>query len=383
MPRTGVAVLVLWAFAGIAAAAGLERPSVHFAGVAFTGDAVRAESMLPHVHASIAQHGMLALNRRIEDALVRRAPSRFGVESTDRLATLDSTGNPVVMAVAIDRETLVSERIAGQHKLLFELAAQALFFDFRERQVLYSYPITLQYIELYGQEPTSEQKQAVADRLLFGADDSSLPAAVASELHALSLPAASSRRIQLVDVRLADGLAARMPEHQRDIGLIGHEFSKLLASNLHLPLLPHSVGEAISGTMTARFAEGDSYTLTIPKPDYGITLEVSDFREKTLRETPAFRQQLYGAFFSLRVEEPLSATVYFDQPLRQGATRTIPASQEQVDAWAAYYETLLAGFVSFAQATGGQDLAWSGEQTGGREFTKQLKTLRELIVKCR
>lgn len=380
--RAWLVVFVLGAAGTAHAASQLSPPSVHFAGIAYTGKAADAKSSLPHAHAAIERVTGVELNRQLARAMSVQAPKHFAVRVAE-LGSLDGTGSAVVLAVALDRETVSTERIAGQYKLLYELAAQALFFDFREQQVLYSYPVTLQHIEVLAEAPTDEQIQAVADQVVLGREPTSLAGAMAAELENLSLPSPSSRRIQLVDVQLAEGVAGRPDLQKLDRELIGHEFSKVLAANLRLPLLPHALGQAVAGAMPARLADGKAFNLNIPKPDYRLVLEVSDFRDKTLKETPAFRQQLYGAFFRVRVDEPLSGAVFFDQPLRQGATKTIPVSQDEVDAAAAYYETLLTGFSSFAQASAGKDLPWASEQTGGREFKKQLTALKELIIQCR
>jgi len=189
--------------------------------------------------------------------------------------------------------------------------------------------------------------------------------------------------LQVTEVRISDVLAAKFPDRRGDVDVIGQEFTKVLASTLRLPMLPHRAGQAVGGTMATRIADGSVFKLAIPAPDYAITLEVEDFRDKTLKETPAFRQQLYGAFFNVRVVEPLSVTVYLDQSLRFGATKSIAASQGSVDVWAVSYETLLGGFTAFSQAVGDGNLAWSREQSGGKTFTTQLKVLKELIQQCR
>ncbi|SJZ76575.1 hypothetical protein [Novilysobacter spongiicola] len=379
-PRMACCGLLFLGFAGIAAAQG-GKPTVHFAGIAYTGAADQAGTRAPYTQAAISSRGDLALNAQLLQALSDRPPANFMVEA-GTLASLDGTGSAVAMAVAIDRETVVVEPLAGQYKLLFELAGQALFFDFEERQVLFSYPLTLQRIELLPEPPSEARKQQIAHDILFDGRASGLPLALAEELAGLTLPSASARRLQITSVHLPDALAQRLPASV-DGDLIGHEFSKILAARLRLPLLPYQSGQAIAGAMSARFADGSVYNLSIPDADYTIALEISDFREKTLKQTPAFRQQLYGAFFDVRVEEPLSAQVFFDQPLRQGATKTIPASQDRVDTGAAYYETLLAGLSSLAVASAGENNDWAREQPGGRLFNKQLKSLKELIDQCR
>lgn len=376
-----------WCVFGIFVAANVHAkeailPRVHFAGIAYTGNASDSARRLPYAHALIERRGLVEFNAVLMRALKALPPAHFDLREGE-LGSLDGSDNAVVMAISIDRETVVDESIAGRHKLLYELAAQALFFDFKAREVLFSYPITLQSIELYPASPTSTQTQAIADQVLLGEQATGLAATLARELAPLTLPSGSSRRLQVTEVRISDVLAAKFPDHRADAEVIGQEFTKVLASTLRLPMLPHRAGQAVGGTMAAQIADGTVFNLTIPAPDYAITLEVDDFRNKTLKETPAFRQQLYGAFFNVHVVEPLSANVYLDQPLRFGATKSIPASQTTVDEWAVSYETLLGGFSAFSQAVGDGNPTWSREQSGGKAFTTQLKALKELIQQCR
>lgn len=360
-----------------------EKTPVGFAGIAYSGAAAESKARLPHVAAVLGQVGDTAYSQMLARAFEARPPRHIELTPASDLQRLDGVGSAVVMAIALDRETVTSERIDGRHKVLFEIAAQALFFDFREKQVLFAYPITLQYIDRFDHEPTPAQLQAMAARLLTGDGSSGLLTVAPTELEALQLPNASSRRMQVTHVELTELARGKLPTQQQDTALIGNEFTKILASTLRLPMLPHASGQAIGGAMSTRFADGTVYQLRIPEPDYRITLEVDDFRDKTLGVNGGFRQQLYGAFFKVRVEEPMSSRAYLDQPLRQGSTKAIPDSQDVVDSAAAYYETLLAGFASLAQAGGGGAKDWAAEQTGGREFTTQLKAFRELIQQCR
>lgn len=379
--RAGLGLVFAVLFhADVAGAA--DRPVVAFAGIAYTSALADTARLLPHTQVALQRYGTERLARELGTALKASPPGAFDV--TDGLiASVQGSEGAVVMALALDRETVTTERIDGEVKLLFELAAQALFYDFREKQVLFTYPVTLQYIEVLDHEPTPVEIDAIAGRVVSGTGASGILSVVPRELATLVLPSASSRRLQVTDVRLSEGGRAKLPARQRDDALIGHEFTKVLASTLRLPMLPHAAGQAIGGAMATRFADGTVVNLQIPKPDYRVVLDIDDFREKTLSETPAARQQLYGAFFRVRVEEPLSSTVYFDQTLRQGSTKVIPVSQDQVDSAASYYETLLAGLSSFSQAADGGARPWAGEQTGGRAFTTQIKSLKELIHSCR
>lgn len=369
----------LWA----STAKGSERVPVGFAGIAYTGVDAGVAERFPHTSAVIDAAGQTGYRARLVEAFRARPPQHFELLPDTELQALDGSGSAIVMAIALDRETVSVERIDGRWKALFEIAAQALFFDFREKQVLFSYPITVQFVDLFEDEPGASQLRDMAARLVTGQGAAGLLTVAPAELERLQLPNASSRRVQVGEVVLGDLARGKLPARHQDPALVGHEFSKVFASTLRLPMLPHATGQALGGAMSGRFADGAVFRLRIPEPDYRITVQLDDFREKTLSQDAGHRQQLYGAFFRVRVEEPMSSRAYFDQELRQGSTKAIPSSQDVVDSAAAYYETLLAGFGSLAQATNGGAKPWASEQTGGREFTQQLKSLKELIQQCR
>jgi hypothetical protein len=98
------------------------------------------------------------------------------------------------------------------------------------------------------------------------------------------------------------------------------------------------------------------------------------------------RTLLFGAFFTITVVDPFLGTVFFEQPLRKGETKTMPITQTGVDRWAAWYETLLGGLDTFAGATvdrsGSRD--WLAQQKpGGSTLDRQISSLQELIASCR
>lgn len=372
----------------IATAQAATADNAYWAGFAFTGDASARTEAVPHASAALDAGGTEALNARLLDALRQRPPTHITLIEDD-LAKLDGSTSAVVLAAALDRELVSIEKIGHQYKVLVELALQALFFDFRERQVVASYPLTLQRIDLLDHRPDTQEVQAIASRLLHGTSATDLPQVLAQSLAGARLPNASARRLQVGAVTLTDTARQKVPA-QGDEALLratlAHELTKTLGANAGIALLPPATGEAIGGAMAARFADGRVYQLQIPDADYVMELQVDDWRSGVISETAAMKQMLFGAFFTIKVSEPHSGTVYFNQALRKGATKVVPATQQHVDHWSASYETLLAGFDSYAKAASGQPghREWLGEQKpGGRALQQQTKALQELITSCR
>lgn len=361
---------------------------VYWAGFAFTGEQAARSDVAPHSTAVIAERGADALNQQLAGALRRQPPAHLQLIS-DQLARLDGTTSATVLAAALDRELVSVEPIGDQYKVLVEVALQALFFDFRERQVIASYPVTLQRIDLHAYRPSDEDIEAIVAELLYGGAATDLPQALAQTLANAQLPNASMRRLQVGAVTLSDAARAKLPDPAMEGPLratLAHELSKTLSSNAGIGLLPPATGEAIGGAMAARFADGKVYQLKIPEPDYVVKLQLEAIKSGVVNETAAMKTMLFGAFFQVTVTEPFSGKVYFDQPLRKGATKVVPVTQWQVDQWSASYETVLAGFDAFAGAAAkrADARAWLDEQKpGGRPLQQQIQALQELIKSCR
>lgn len=360
----------------------------YWAGVAFTGSADAAAVSTPHIMRVIDARGDQVLSAHLAQALSRRAPQHLHLVHGE-LGKLDGTTSSIAAAVAIDRELVSVEPIGDRYKVLVEIALQALFFDFREQQVVASYPLTLQYIDLLPHRPSSGDVDAMVAGLLYGDGESALAPVFAQTLETARLPNASVKRLQVGGAALTDAMAAKLPAGV-DAGnlraTLGHELSKAISANAGIALLPPSSGAAIGGAMAARFMDGRVFDLTIPEADYLVTLTVDAPRQGVVSETPAMRTLLYGAFFEVAVVEPFSGREYFRQPLRKGATKVVPASQWEVDDWSASFETLLAGLDAFGGAAAGRadSRAWLAEQKpGGRPLQQQTRALQELIQSCR
>jgi len=361
-----------------------ERADVQFAGFAITGDAAGENSSVQILAPALQGEAAVARNRALLAAVQAIGASNVQL-NTDGLAALDGSTSAIAVAAAIDRESVLVETIGDDTKLVVEIAGQALFFDFREKQVIASVPVTVQHIDVVTGQPDDAMRAAALQRLLDDSGEAGFSAAMAKAIAGARLPGPAARRIQLTTVEVAPGALDGQPmlQARANSGVIGHEFSKYFAAGTGLALLPYRSGQAIGGAMAARFADGSVFTLQIPEPDYAIQLRVDRIAQRAAEKSAALERRLYGVFFTLVVEEPLSGKRYFDQALRHGATKLIPATQASVDDGAAYYDTLLDGFASFAAASQGEADTWVSEQSGGRDARSQWNELKELIEQCR
>jgi hypothetical protein len=122
---------------------------VHFAGFATLGDAHTIASNYPHSNALNARMGGEpgALDREIFRRM-RALDSKDFTLQFDQLGSLGpDSPSSIALAFVLDREDVTVEPLAGGFKIVAQLSAQALFFDFREGAVIASYPFTTQFID--------------------------------------------------------------------------------------------------------------------------------------------------------------------------------------------------------------------------------------------
>lgn len=364
-----------------------EKIDVYFAGIAFTDGQQAATKAFPYTDQIIHSGGeAVAINAAILAGFKQSPPEALSIRVAD-LAALDGSTSALALAASIDRETVVVERVGSRYKILAEISANALFFDFREKMVLASRPLTLQRIDITDALPDEAKIREVVHYLLTSTADDALVSNFVNTVGNTKIPRAASRRLQVTAVELDEAALEALagPGRSKDMlqQTLANELTKIIGDREQISLLPYQKGQAIGGAMSARFTDGKAYMLTIPKPDYAITVKVGPLKSKQVQQTAVAINTLYGAYFNMAVTEPLSGRSYFNGDLRQGSTRITPITQAYIDHGAAHYENLLNGFDAFAAAISNNHSKWVKDQSNGRALSKEFEQLSDLVRTCR
>ncbi|WP_146742256.1 hypothetical protein [Oleiagrimonas sp. MCCC 1A03011] len=389
LSRQICAVVLLCFLGALSCASAQDASHVYFAGVAYTSDAADITSTYPHISEALSADGTVRLDGDLHRLLSDQSlPLKI---SFDSLGSTSDEQKATALALAIDRESTSVERIGNTYKVRVEIGAQALFFNFKDKQILGGFPFTLEYIDARDTPPSDAYIKGLYQSLIFGASGRpSLESEFVKTIQRAHVPDASIRHLRVGKVTLSPRTIkylARVAPNENITALkqqVAQEFGKFLATNQGISLLPYSSNQALGGSMPARFAEGDAYQLKIPDADYDIALNVAGFKKIARSSDAAATVYLYGAFVDVKVTEPLSGHVYFAQRMRQGASKIVPVSQKATDDWAASYETLLMLFNNFTKSISTPGAPWvHSAMPKGRDVEKQLSTLRELIKSCR
>ena len=361
----------------------------YFAGVAYTSDAADISKAFPYVSANLSGDGVQQIDQSLHQQITEQ---KLPLDIVfDQLGTTRVAQQATALALAIDRESTSVEQIGARYKVRIEIDAQALFFNFKSKQILGGYPFTLEYIDTLTSSPSSAYIQGLYRNLIFGGTGRpSVVSQFVATIQQARVPSAAARHLRITRVVLAPKarqyIQTVAPDANLDVikGQIAQQFGEYLAADQDVSLLPYASNQALGGAMPARFVEGGAYDLKIPPADYDIAITVDGFKKIVHSKDTVSTVYIYGAFATLSVKEPLSGHVYFSQAMRQGAAKVVPVTEGAVNDWAASYETLLVLFNNFAKSISTPHASWvRSAMPESNDAQSQLHALKELIQSCR
>jgi hypothetical protein len=363
--------------------------TVYFAGVAYTSNASNVEQAFPHLSRLLVGDSQASLNQSIRGLIHhQQLPETI---SFDSLGSIKDASKSVALALGLDSETSSVEHIGDVYKLRVEISSEALFFDFKEKQVLGGFPFIIDFITVSPTPPSDADIQKAFQGVLYGTDGMhSLAGEFVSTLAHAQVPLASNKHLRVtsstLDPKAIDYLHQYAPQVDASAlpQQVAQTFGTYLASNQHISVLPYSSNQALGSSMAARFIEGETYDLKIPEADYEIHINIAGFKKIDQSNSSAATVYLYGAFADLTVLEPLSNRIYFSQRIKQGQTKTVPAAQSNVDDWAPTYDTLKTLFYNFTSSLSDPHNPWlKSGLPSSTQAQSQFSSLGELIQSCR
>jgi hypothetical protein len=360
--------------------------SVYYSGVSFAGNYEDNLEVYPY-SASLAKkvgHDGLPI---LEQALVERV-RRFERDDIDlllgQLADYRS-GSAVSLAFAVDWENVAIEEIGGLYKLVIDLHAQILLFDYSSMQVIGSYPVAVQVRDVTEEQPTEEYIAAVIEQLYLGdAYKVNIFDEFIERLKNVPIKTSFKRYLRVRSVPVEDKAIVHLPAS--DPGsvrqfqtLVAQSFGKFLSLNQGVALLPYTKGEAIGSKMALTFANGDVFNLEIPSPDFAIDITVRGFKKAKAGQNHAKVAWVYGSYINLKVEQPDFQKVYTDLRVKNAAIKEVPVSQSDVDDWTAYQESLFSLFDKLAREVSKPSKQWLKKSANAPDAKKQLAAFNKLL----
>lgn len=306
---------------------------------------------------------------------------------SDQLANINDEES-LSFTLALQNEAVSIEKIGSQFKILIQLDAELLFFNYRSMTIATNYPVRVQLNEVSDTEPSQADILRLLSLILFETPSDSLFDNAVAKLMNINPAMRAANTIQVVNSNVKDNALKFASEYSEDHRKYLSEYfaqslSQQLSSNQQISVLPFIKDHAIGNKLAGRYASGEVFSMQIPDPDYAIDLEVLAFKKQLYSEQVAGKSFIYASQAKFRFYEPLSGKTYFEEKLFNGATKVIPASQSVVDDWLSYQEALIVLFDKFTQQLSQPDKKWLKKHAGNTKQFKAFKNLSKVIESCR
>lgn len=370
-------------------AARAQSTEVALAGLAYAGDAASLPQRFPR---SLAYEKLLKgagtpAYAALRDATAKAPPQKFRL--VGQIDELKGRDQAIAVALVIGSETVSVEQFGGLSKLFVLIRAQTLFFDFKTMAVVRAYPISFGHIDVFDHRPSEAEVAARVRGVYEGVGGKpGIFTRFASTLTSASLPATTSRTLQVTHVALKPEATGPIPEYLRGSASVTETWAadivgEALSTRAGVPIVPYAKGYAVGNVMAMRISDGEVFNLRLPKADYEIGVELSALRKVKYGSAAAGESFIYGSYASVRIEEPVSAKVYLNTALKNGEIKLVPATQSYVDDFPAFYDSVNGLFVKLAEAIDGRDAKWVKAAAAAADIDKQINDTRELFKLCK
>ncbi len=250
------------------------------------------------------------------------------------------TDSKIAMAVVVERENVSVVKIAGYNKVVINLLCNVDFLDFENFQLVGSFPIYLEYIDVKEGAPPDDAYISELFTKVYFADQSSIFNLLKDRMKELG-PSRDARlafRVNGVDI---DGEVTDFLSRNgvADIGYfkgnVANRFTQYLSSKLGVAVLPYAKDHA-GGKMSLTFSDARMQDFTIPDATYGVDLSINKFVKEIYKETSIEKAFLYGILGNVKVYGSDVGRSYLDTKVKGGAIKVVPVSQTTIDEFAVY-----------------------------------------------
>jgi len=339
---------------------------VQLAGFAFRGNSCQIEQYYPFVSEVDKEKSEKIKNIQLKNIHL----------ITDKYSNLEAP--PLTLACCLDNEMVSREEYVDGYKIVIDLSAQILLFDFTSFKLIACYPFSIQLIHFSKLKPTDEIiSKMIRNLLLSNKYEINLLDEFTHVLANVEIKKFYGGAMQVTDVIIEKKAMPFLPEkfkkHSRDFEtFVAQNFGKYLSKNQSISILPYTKGYSIGNKMAVRFSNAEVFHLKIPDPQFAIQLTIRGFKKVFIDEKVSGSSWVYGAFAHVSITQPLLNKSYLDENVKNGVVKIIPALQKSVDEWPIYQESLM-----------GCDVGLFDKLTKYLSEKTEYKKVKEVLARCR
>ena len=324
------------------------------------------------------EKGMPKVNTALIERLKGKSFEDFSLVM-DSLGDIRS-GNGLAMAFALDWEGVNIEQIDDLFKIVISIHGQILIFDFIDKKIAASYPFGVRINDVTNQLPEKAYICDVFKKIYFGdIGGVNLLEEFIKNLERVKLNESMNRFVKVTEVVIEDRALEFVPAETKAKpsalqSFVAQQFSTFLSSNLNIPVLPSSVGEAIGNTMACRFSNGQIFNLAIPPEDISLKIVLRGFKKVQLDQNTTGSSWAYGTFIQFGAVNAFHETIV-NERFKNAAVKIIPASQKTVNDWPVFQESMLSLFDQLTNQIALRESSWIEKKAENKSAENQLKQL--------
>ncbi len=350
---------------------------VQFAGFSFRGNFCQIKKNYPFTYKIFKEQKG---NRSVLDfelyEKIKNIPLKNIHLITRSYSSLENA--PLCLACCMDNEMVVKDEYSGGYKIVIDLGAQILFFDFNTFTLVACYPLSIQLIHFSKSKPTDNMiSNMIRDLLLSHRYKINLFDEFTHLLSNIECKKIYGEAMQVTDVILEKKALPFLPEKfQKDNNnlkiFVAQSFGKYLSKNLGVSVLPYTKGYTIGNKMSLRFNDAEVFQLEIPEPQFAVKLTLRGFKKVLVDKKSSGSSWVYGAFTHISITQPEGKKSYLDENIKNGVVKIVPAEQKGVDEWSVYQESLI-----------GDEIGLFDKLTKSFSKKRKYRKVREVLAKCR
>lgn len=294
----------------------------------------------------------------------------------------------LVTTLTVTGETISDETFGSVHKLLVQIRAQAMIFDFQSKTLLRAYPLSFAYLDALEHSPTDaeiDERIAKAYEGVQGKDG--IFGRYADALVHATLPRNDGLFIQITNVTIdANARVAIPPSLSEQRGAaetwVADHLDEALNSYAGVPMIPYSSGYALGNVMQMQLANSD-FNIKFPDPNVEVSVELTGVKRVQYAQNNVGTSYIYGTFATVKIATQGGARATLDAAFKNGEIKEVPVTQGYVDDLPAYNDSIRGLFNKLSEELGGKDTPWLKSATTAPDIMAQLAASRGLLQKCK
>jgi hypothetical protein len=361
--------------------------TITYAGLAYTGDAKNIDSRFKY-------------SKRYEARLKDQATDihsklRQTVQARSYPFALNMTGNTeikgdetLVTTLTITDETISEETFGSVHKLLVQIRAQAMIFDFQSKMLLRAYPLSFAYLDALDHAPSdAEIDDRIAKAYEGVQEKDGIFGRYSNALAQARLPRNDGLFLQITNVTIDADARAAFPEglsQQQGVAetWLADHLDEALNAYAGVPVVPYSVGYALGNVMQLQLANSN-FNIKFPDPNVEVSVELTGVKRVQYAQNNVGTSYIYGAFATIKIATQGNAHTTLNASFKNGEVKEVPVTQGYVDDLPAYNDAIRGLFNKLSEELGGKDTPWLKSATTAPDITAQLVASRGLLQKCK